>query len=345
MGKRVITFGEVMLRLSVPRHNRFVQTDELIVTFGGGELNVAISLANYGVESEFVTRLPRNEIAEHCLGTIRTKAVDVSHVIYGGNRMGLYYLERGDALRGSKVIYDRANSSFAEIEPGMIDWDEVMSGSEWFHFSGIIPALSKSAAEACLEAVKAAVRNGLTVSCDINNRFTLWKWGKSVREVMPVFMPYCDVVLASKEDLGYIFGIKAHEFCVEDEEARDVAEYESSASQFMSMYPNVKKMVTTFRENISASHNRLRAVLYDGVKVFRGPQYDIPQIVDRVGGGDAFMGGVIYGLLNFDDQKAINFAETASFLKHTIYGDFNRVTLDEINEVMRDGHHQGITYQ
>lgn len=348
--KKVITFGEVMVRLATPRHKRFVQSDDMTVTFGGGELNVAISLANYGAETQFVTRLPKNEIAQACVGTIRTKYVGVDHIVYSSekDRIGVYYLETGAAMRPSKVIYDRANSAFCQIEPGMVDWNKIFEDAGWFHFSGITPALGESAAEACMEAVTAAYRHGLTVSCDINNRFSLWKWGKSVKEVMPEFMDYCDVVLASKEDLSYIFGIEPRE---EDIRASrhtdnlDLAIYESSARQFMDRYPRVRKMVTTFRDSINASHNKLKACIYDGDEMFRGPKYDIPDIIDRVGGGDAFMGGVIYGLMNYNDQQAINFAETASFLKHTIYGDFNRVTKEEILRVMKGGKQQGITYQ
>ena len=347
MGKKVITFGEVMLRLATPGHLRFCQADSYTATFGGGELNVSISLANYGVSTQFVTRLPKNEISQMCLGTIRTKYVDVDHVIFGGDRIGVYYLETGACMRPSKVIYDRAQSSFAQIKPGMIDWDAIFEDAGWFHFSGITPALSESAEEACMEAVKKAYHHGLTISCDINNRFTLWKYGKSVREVMPQFMDYCDVVLASKEDMAYIFDIHPKEEDLRStihQDNMDVAIYESVGRQFMHRYPNVRKLVTTFRESLNASHNRLRAVIFNGHEIFRGPLYDIPDIIDRVGGGDAFMGGVIYGLMNYNDQTAINFAETASFLKHTIYGDFNRVTLEEILNVM-NGSSPDITYQ
>jgi 2-dehydro-3-deoxygluconokinase len=337
VSKKVIAFGEVMLRLATPNYLRISQTDRFTATFGGGEVNTAISLENYGMEAEFVTRLPDNDISKKCIGVLRSKNVEVDNIIYGGDRIGIYFLETGASVRSSKVTYDRAGSAFSQIEPGMIDWDPILENAGWFHFSGITPALSQNAADACMEAVKAAHKHGLTISCDINNRFSLWKYGKSIQEILPPMIEYCDVILASKEDMAFIFDIHPLEEDLRKTthtDSLDVAIYESVCRQFMQRYPKAQKLVTTFRESISASHNRLNAVLYNGREIFRGPQYDIPDIIDRVGAGDSFMGGIIYGLSNYNDQKAINFAETASFLKHTIYGDFNRITLQEIEDVM-----------
>lgn len=338
MSKKVICFGEVMMRLSAPTHKRFVQSKKMKISFGGGEANAAISLANYGMNAEFVTRLPHNDFAQKCIGVLKTKYVSTDHIIFGEGRMGKYFLETGASMRASKVIYDRNGSAFAEIEPGMIDWDPIFENAGWFHWSGITPALSQNAANACLEAIKKAYDMGLTISCDINNRFSLWKYGKSIQEILPEMIKYCNVVLASKEDLITIFGLSPREEDIANSPNKDIpqlAEYESLCKQFMAKYPTVNKVFTTFRDNISASHNKLKAVLYNGDRLFKGPQYDISDIIDRVGAGDSFMGGMIYGLSNYNDQKAINFAETASFLKHTIYGDFNRVTLKEIEAVMK----------
>lgn len=337
MSKKVIAFGEMMMRLSTPKHSRISQADSLGISFGGGEANVAISLANYNMDAEFVTILPDNELGRKCEGVLRSKYVGVDNIIFRGNRMGVYFLETGASMRSSKVIYDRQYSSFSKIEPGMIDWDSIFENAGWFHFSGITPALSQSAADACMEALEAACRNGLTVSCDINNRFSLWKYGKTIQEVLPPMIECCDVVLASKEDLMTIWGLSPLDEDLIQSKHRDnmdIAIYESLCRQFMKLYPKTSKLVTTFRDSISASHNKLNAVLYNGDDIFRGPLYDIPDIIDRVGAGDSFMGGMIYGLSHFNDQQAINFAETASFLKHSIYGDFNRVTLDEIKAVM-----------
>lgn len=347
MSKKVIAFGEVMARLSTPQHKRFVQSNSFKMTFGGGEANTAISLANYGVEAEFVTRLPKNEIAQRCVGILRGKYVNVDHIIYGGNRMGLYFLETGASMRASKVVYDRSGSAFSEIAPGMINWVEIFEDAGWFHWSGITPALSQSAADACLEAIEIASRMGLTISCDINNRFSLWKYGKTIQEILPPMIKHCDVILASKEDMATIFNIHPKEEDLNNskhKDNRDIAIYESVCKQFMQQYPKTKKLFTTFRDSISASHNRLNAVIYNGEQLFKGPLYDISDIIDRVGAGDSFMGGMIYGLLNYNDQKAINFAETASFLKHTIYGDFNRVTLKEIEDVMNGKVSADISY-
>lgn len=347
MSKKVIAFGEIMARLSTPGHKRFVQSSKFKLSFGGGEANTAISLANYGIEAALVTRLPNNEIAKRCVGVLRTKYVNVDNIIYGGNRMGIYFLETGASMRPSKVVYDRKDSAFANIKPGMINWEPIFEDAGWFHWSGITPALSQGAADACLEAIEIANRMGLTISCDINNRFSLWKYGKSIQEILPQMIQYCDVILASKEDMATIFDIHPLEEDLKNsmhKDKMDVAIYESVCKQFKQRYPKARKLFTTFRDSISASHNKLNAVLYNGEQIFIGPTYDIPDIIDRVGAGDSFMGGMIYGLLNYNDQKAINFAETASFLKHTIYGDFNRVTLKEIHDVMEGKTPAGIYY-
>ena len=325
MDKKVITFGEIMLRLATPDYLRFNQTNQLNATFGGGEANVAVSLANYGIDTEFVTRLPKNDIARACVMDLRKYGVGTSHIVYGGDRLGIYFLETGAVARASKVVYDRAHSSIAEIEAGMINWEEVLKDASWFHWTGITPAISQGAADACLEAIQAANKLGVPVSCDLNYRKNLWKYGKKASEVMPELVAGCDVILGNEEDAEKVFGIKPEGFDVAQTEGQvNAAEFESVCTQLMEKFPRAKKVIITLRGSINANHNTW------------GGRYDITHIVDRVGGGDSFMGGLIYGLLTYttDDQKALDFAVAASCLKHTIYGDFNQVTVDEVEKLM-----------
>ena len=315
MDKKVITFGEIMLRLATPDYLRFNQTNQLNATFGGGEANVAVSLANYGIDTEFVTRLPKNDIARACVMDLRKYGVGTSHIVYGGDRLGIYFLETGAVARASKVVYDRAHSSIAEIEAGMINWEEVLKDASWFHWTGITPAISQGAADACLEAIQAANKLGVPVSCDLNYRKNLWKYGKKASEVMP----------------------KPEGFDVAQTEGQvNAAEFESVCTQLMEKFPRAKKVIITLRGSINANHNTWGGVLYADGKLYQSRRYDITHIVDRVGGGDSFMGGLIYGLLTYttDDQKALDFAVAASCLKHTIYGDFNQVTVDEVEKLM-----------
>lgn len=335
--KKVVTFGEIMLRLATPGYLRFTQAGEYTATFGGGEANVAVSLANYGVPTDFVTRLPQNDIAKACVMDLRKYGVGTSNIVYGGDRVGIYFLETGAVARASKVIYDRANSAIAEIKPGMVDWEKVFEGAQWFHWTGITPALSQGAADACLEAIQVANKMGITVSCDLNYRKNLWKYGKKASEIMPALVEGCDVILGNEEDAEKVFGIKPEGFDVTATAGEvNAAEFESVCTQLMKRFPRAKKVIITLRGSINANHNTWGGVLYDGSKLYASRRYDITHIVDRVGGGDSFMGGLIYGLLTYteDDQKALEFAVAASCLKHTIYGDFNQVSVEEVEKLM-----------
>lgn len=335
--KKVVTFGEIMLRLSPPGFLRFSQTNNFDVVYGGGESNVAVSLANYGVPVEFVTRLPKNDIGECALMEMRKRNVGTNHISYGGDRLGIYFLETGAVSRGSKVVYDRAHSAIAEIEAGMIDWKSVFEGVEWFHWTGITPAISQGAADACLEAVKVASEMGVTISTDLNYRAKLWNYGGDREAIMTELTSYCDIVLGNEEDAEKHFGIKPEGLDITTQGEHVKAEaFLSVCQQMMKKFPKAKKVITTLRGSISASHNSWAGVLYDGDTMFQSPQYQITDIVDRVGGGDSFMGGLIYGLLKYpeDDQNALNFAVAASCLKHTIKGDANLATVSEVEKLM-----------
>ena len=336
--KKIVTFGEIMLRLATPDYLRFSQSKELIATFGGGEANVAVSLANYGLDTEFVTRLPKNDLAESCLMNLRSHRVGVNNILRGGDRLGIYFLETGAVARASKVIYDRANSSISSIEKGMIDWAAVFNGAQWFHWTGITPAISQGAADVCLEAIRTANAMGITVSCDLNYRKNLWKYGKKASEVMPALVEGCDVILGNEEDCEKVFGIKPEGFDVTATGGEvDAAEFESVCIQMMQKFPRCKKMIVTLRGAINANRNTWGGVLYSDGALKQSQRYDITHIVDRVGGGDSFMGGLIYGLVTYpgNDQKALDYAVAASCLKHTIYGDFNLVTVAEVENLMK----------
>ncbi len=336
MNGKIITFGEIMLRLATPDHQRFTQISAFCASFGGGEANVAVSLANFGLQTEYVTRIPKNDIGQSVLMDLRKHNVGIQHIIQGGDRLGIYFLETGSVSRPSKVIYDRANSSIAEIKPGMINWNEVFEGASWFHWTGITPAISEGAAAVCLEAIKAAKQKGVTVSTDLNFRKNLWKWGKSAGEVMPDMVKHCDVILGNEEDAEKVFGIKPEGADVTGGEV-SAEIYKSVCIKLMKQFPAAKKVIITLRGSINADHNSWSGVLYDGKKLYKAPVYQITHIVDRVGGGDSFMGGLIFGLLSWpgDDQKALNFAVAASCLKHTIHGDFNLVSVQEVEQLMK----------
>lgn len=334
---KVITFGEIMLRLSTPGYLRFSQTRQFDATFGGGEANVAVSLANYGIDTEFVTRVPDNDIARSCVKDLRSYGVGTSNIIWGGDRLGIYFLETGAVARPSKVVYDRAGSSIAEIEPGMVNWDEVFRGADWFHWTGITPAISAGAAAVCLEAIKAANRLGITVSCDLNYRKNLWKYGKTASEVMPELVEGCDIILGNEEDAEKVFGIKPEGFEVTMTGGDiDQNRFRSVGEKLMERFPRAKKVIVTLRGSVNANHNTWGGVLWDGEHLYQSPRYDITHIVDRVGGGDSFMGGLIYGLLTYDnDAEALNFAVAASCLKHTVVGDYNQVSVKEVESLMK----------
>jgi 2-dehydro-3-deoxygluconokinase len=335
--KKVVTFGEIMLRLSPPGFLRFSQANNFDVVYGGGESNVAVSLANYGVPVDFVTRLPKNELGACAMMELRKRGVGVDKIIYGGDRLGIYFLETGAVARGSKVVYDRSHSAIAEIELGMIDWEQVFDCVEWFHWTGITPAISQGAADVCLEAVQAASKMGITISTDLNYRAKLWKYGVEPEAIMTELTSYCDVILGNEEDAEKHFGIKPEGLDITTQGHDVKAEaFLSVCQQMMKKFPRAKKVITTLRGSISASHNTWAGVLYDGETMCQSPQYQITDIVDRVGGGDSFMGGLIYGLLTYpeDDQNALNFAVAASCLKHTIKGDANLVTVEEVTKLM-----------
>ncbi|MDA9066368.1 sugar kinase [Flavobacteriales bacterium] len=337
MDKKVVTFGEIMLRLAPPGFLRFSQTNSFDVVYGGGESNVAVSLANYGVPVEFVTRLPEGDIGKCAHMEMRKRGVGTTHVAWGGDRLGIYFLETGAVSRGSKVVYDRAHSAMAEIMPGMVDWDKVFEGVDWFHWTGITPAISQGAADACLEAVKAARAKGVTISTDLNYRKKLWNYGGDREKIMTELTEYCDIILGNEEDAEMHFGIKPEGLDITKQGHEVKAEaFLSVCKQMMEKFPRATKVITTLRGSISASHNTWAGVLYDGKKMYESAQYQITDIVDRVGGGDSFMGGLIYGLLNYpeDDQNALNFAVAASCLKHTIKGDANLATKEEVEKLM-----------
>ena len=337
MSKKVVTFGEIMLRLAPQGFLRFSQADNFDVVYGGGESNVAVSLANYGIPVDFVTRLPKNDIGECAMMEMRKRGVGVDKIVWGGERLGIYFLETGAVSRGSKVVYDRSHSSMSDIQPGMVNWEEVFQGVNWFHWTGITPAISQSSADACLEAVKVASKLGVTISTDLNYRAKLWKYGGDREAIMTELTSYCDVILGNEEDAEIHFGIKPEGAAVQTHGHDVKAEaFLSVCQQMMKKFPRAKKVITTLRGSISASHNTWAGVLYDGKQMLQTRQYQITDIVDRVGGGDSFMGGLIYGLLTYpdNDQNALDFAVAASCLKHTIKGDANLVTVDEVNKLM-----------
>jgi 2-dehydro-3-deoxygluconokinase len=334
--KKVVTFGEIMLRLTPPNWKRFSQANSFEVIYGGGESNVAVSLANYGIPVDFATRIPDNDIGQCAMMEMRKRGVGTQHMVKGGERLGIYFLEIGAVSRGSKVVYDRAHSSMSSIKPGMIDWENVLKDAGWFHWTGITPAISQGAADACLEAIQVANHLGVTVATDLNYRKNLWNYGKTPAEVMPELVAGCDVILGNEEDAEKHFGIHPEGVDVTHGHTVDASSYISVCKQLIEKFPRCKKVIITLRGSISASHNTWAGVLYNGKELLHSPDYNITHIVDRVGGGDSFMGGLIYGLLSYEgnDQSALNFAVAASCLKHTIYGDANLVTVDEVEKLM-----------
>lgn len=331
---RIITFGEIMLRLKSPALERFFQSPSLEATFGGGEANVAVSLANYGMDAAFVTALPNNAIGEACRRDVRSFGVDVSNIKMTDGRMGIYFLETGSNQRPSKVVYDRAESAIAIAPVDLFDWEKIFEGADWFHISGIAPAISASAAELSLAACKAAKKCGVKVSCDLNYRKNLWKYGKEAKEVMSEIAKYIDVAIANEEDFQKSLGITASSDVESGSLDRNV--YEGIAKKAMELYPNLERVAITLRESKSADRNDWAACIYDGKEFYVSRKYEITDIVDRVGGGDSFSGGLIYGLLTFEKQsEALEFAVAASCLKHTISGDYNRVTVAEVTALMK----------
>ena len=334
---KVITFGEIMLRLSPAGYERFVQTDAYGATYAGAEANVAVSLANYGVDVAFVTKLPEHEIGQSAVNAVRKYGVDTSFIVRGGDRVGIYFCEKGASQRPSKVIYDRAHSAIAEAKPGEFDWNKIFDGATWFHFTGITPALSDSAAEITLEAVKAAKKKGVTISCDLNFRKKLWSKEKAGK-VMGELCKYVDYCIANEEDAKDVFGIEADNTDI-DSGKLDRDGYISVAKKLTDAF-GFKGVAITLRESLSANDNNWSAMLYTGGKAYFSKKYAM-HIVDRVGGGDSFGGGLIYSLLNGKDpQSAIEFAVAASCLKHSIEGDFNLVSVKEV-EALAGGNASG----
>lgn len=332
---RVVTFGEIMLRLKTPGFERFAQADSFEASYGGGEANVAVGLACLGMRADFVTRVPDNDLGHAARMTLRKYGVGTEHVCFGGDRLGIYFLESGAVHRGSKVVYDRANSALSQVEPGMFDWDRIFDGATWFHWTGITPAVSEGAALVCAEALAAARQRGLTVSVDLNYRKKLWKWGRTPAEVMPDLVANCDVILGNEEDAEKVFGMHAEGVDV-TRGTVDASAYESVGRQLTERFPQCKKAVITLRTSHSASHNSWSAVLWNRERLVHAPSFEITHIVDRVGGGDSFMAGLIYAMCQrpADDDHAIAFAAAASALKHTVSGDFNLVTRDEVEKLV-----------
>lgn len=319
---KVVTFGEIMLRFSTQAFSRFTQSTAFNVTYAGAEANVAVSLAHFGIPSAHVTRFPNNDLGEAATQALKKYGVDTDSIIYGDERMGLYFLENGSMQRASRIIYDRFDSAFANIKKGSIDWNTVLKGASWFHWTGITPAISQGAADVCLEALSAAKKNGLTVSGDINYRRNLWQYGKSAREVMPSLIEYCDVIIAGVTDMENCADISGRTF-------------EKACLNFKQRFGNVKKIATTERQSINSSHNKISASLWNDTLI-KSREYDLTHIVDRVGSGDAFMAGFIYSMLGGkDDQQILEFATAASALKHSIEGDVNVVTVAEIENLVK----------
>lgn len=332
---KVVTFGEIMLRLSTPMYQRFVQASQFDANFGGGEANVAVSLAQFGIDSYYVTRLPENEIGDAALNSLRKYGVKTNFILRGGDRLGIYFLETGASQRPSNVIYDRSRSAIAEIVPGLVNWDDVLKETNWFHITGITPALSAGAAEASLEALKNAKQENITVSCDLNYRKKLWN-REQAEKTMTLLMQHVDVAIANEEDAEMVFGIKASGADVRLGKL-DASRYQSVGELLMKRFPGLKSVAITLRESISASENNWSSVFWDGKKFYQSNKYRM-RIVDRVGGGDAFAAGLIFGMLTGKSaQDSLEFATAASCLKHSIPGDFNHVTTSEVENLMKEG--------
>jgi len=330
---KILTFGEIMLRLKAPGHERLMQTPFLEATFGGGEANVAVSLANYGMDAAFLTVLPDNAVGDACIGELRRFGVDTGRILRAPGRVGIYYLDAGANQLPSKVIYDRAYSAVSLAKPGDIDWERAFDGIGWFHITGITPAVSESLMELSLEAVREANTRNITVSCDLNYRKNLWRYGKDAKEIMSAIASFSDVLIANEEDVQKSLGIKAD---VDVESGNiDSDKYKALSDKVLEKYPNVKLIAITLRESKSADINGWSACLNNREKFIVSKHYDIRDIVDRVGGGDSFSGGLIYGLNYYETvEDALEFAVAASCLKHSVIGDFNRVTLDDVRKLM-----------
>lgn len=323
MKNRVITFGEIMMRLSTPGFARFTQVDSFNVLYAGSEANVAASLSHFGISAAHVTRFPQNDLGQAATQSLQRYGVDTKYIVYGEERIGVYFLENGSMQRASRIVYDRFNSAFAHIKPGMMDWDAILKDASWFHWTGITPAISQGAADVCYEAIQAARKNNITISGDINYRRNLWQYGKTAREIMPALIESTDVIVAGITDMENCVGISGKTF-------------ETACASFKKAYPNTKKISTTERNSISSSHNILKGILWNGKQVLQSREYDLTHIVDRVGAGDAFMAGLIYGIIHKkDDQATIEFATAAGAFKHSVEGDVNVASAEEIEALVK----------
>jgi 2-dehydro-3-deoxygluconokinase len=336
MPKTTVTFGEIMLRLAPPGFERFLQSPQFVATFGGGEANVAVALSVFGWPAAYVTVLPANPLGDAVVGELRRFGVDTSRIVRGKGRLGVYYVEAGANQRPSKVVYDRENSAIALAKPGDIDWDAAFAGAGWFHVTGITPAISASAADLALESARKARESGITVSCDLNYRKNLWKWGKPAADVMRELVKFVDYAIANEEDCQKALGIEAG---VDVESGKlDQSKYCQLTQNVLDRYPKLKAIAITLRESHSASRNGWSACLNNRKEFMVSRHYDITHIVDRVGGGDSFAAGLIYGIQALgDDREALEFAVAASCLKHSIPGDFNRFTVDEVKALLKGG--------
>ena len=323
MSKKVITFGEVMMRLSPPGYAKFSQATSFELVYGGGEANVAISLAYLGMKAAHVTRFPDNALGRAATQFLRQHWVNTEHVLYGDHILGKYFLEKGAVHRPSEVIYERERSSFSLMDPSMVDWEVILNDADWFHWTGITPAISYGAAMCCLDAISTANRMGIKVSGDINSRKNMWKYGKTMQEVMPELVQNCDVVIASSHDIHEIFGL-----------GQLGGKFRFSAQQLMNTFPRIKKVVGKTRKSISASHQQIQGKMWNGKDYIKTETLNITHVIDRVGTGDAFASGLIYGLLHYDDVQALNFASAACALKHTVPGDVNMVSLENVLSLM-----------
>ncbi len=324
MPKKVITFGEVMMRLSPPGYAKFSAATSFDLVYGGGEANVAISLAYLGMKAAHVTRFPDNALGKAATQFLRMHWLSTEHVIYGGNMLGKYFLEKGAVHRPSVVIYEREGSSFSLIEPAMIDWEHVLKDADWFHWTGITPAISEGAAMCCLDAIKTANSMGITVSGDINSRQNMWNYGKTMQEVMPELVQNCDIVITSRRGIREMFGIGDLE-----------CKFRVSAKGLMDAFPRIKKVVGKTRTSLSASHQQIQGKMWNGQEYIKSEMLNITHVIDRVGTGDAFASGLIYGLIHYDDDlQVLNFASAACALKHTVPGDVNMVSLENVLSLM-----------
>lgn len=321
--KSVVSFGEIMMRLSPPPYKRFFQAKELEINYGGSEANVAVSLAHFGIHAEHITCFPENDFGKAALAHLQANGVATHHIVFGKERMGIYFIEHGAGHRSSKIIYDRFDSAFANLNPSSFNWPEIFAGASWFHWCGITPAISAMAAQACYEAIRAARKLGLKISADINYRRNLWQYGKGAKEVMPQLIAESDIVVGGLTDFENCMAIKSSDF-------------ERACKEIQKKFPSVQKIANTERESIHATHQKLSAVLWSGNSLHRSKEYEITHVVDRVGSGDAFMAGLIYGLINnLQESETLDFAIAASVLKHSIPGDVNAVTIEEINALVK----------